>query len=152
MIYTDITKKAMRIAYDVHKEQVDKSGLPYIFHPFHLAGQMKDELSVCVALLHDVVEDSTVTFDNLATQGIPASVIDVLKLLTHDDAVPYTDYVQRIKNSGNQTAIAVKLADLRHNSDASRLDVVDEKTVARFRKYQEAIDILERQWCCESRG
>ena len=85
MIYTALTKKAMRIAFDAHKDQVDKAGLPYIFHPYHLAEQMDDEVSVCAALLHDVVEDSSMTFDDLAVQGIPTAVIDVLKLLTHDD-------------------------------------------------------------------
>jgi hypothetical protein len=150
MIYTDMTKRAMRIAYDAHKEQTDKSGLPYIYHPYHLAAQMTDEISACVALLHDVVEDSSMTFDDLTNQGISLAVIKTLKLLTHDSSVPYMDYIKRIKESGNQWAIAVKLADLRHNSDASRLDTVDEKAVARLRKYQEAIVILERQWCCES--
>jgi len=71
MIYTDLTKTAMRIAFDAHKDQVDKSGLPYIFHPFHLAEQMTDEVSVCAALLHDVVEDSSLSFDDLVSQGIP---------------------------------------------------------------------------------
>ena len=65
MIYTALTKKAMRIAFDAHKEQTDKTGLPYIFHPFHLAEQMLDEVSTCAALLHDVIEDSSMTFPGL---------------------------------------------------------------------------------------
>ena len=145
MFYTELTKKAMRIAYDAHKEQVDKSGLPYIFHPFHLAEQMEDEISICVALLHDVVEDTAITFEDLAAQGILDSVIEALKLLTHDDAVPYMNYVQKIKESGNEAAIAVKLADLRHNSDISRLDRIDEKAILRIEKYKRAIEILERR-------
>jgi len=142
MIYTDLTKKAMRIAFDAHKNQVDKSGSPYIFHPFHLAGQMTDELSVCAALLHDVVEDTEISFADLARQGIPPAVMEVLSILTHDSAVPYADYIQNIKNSGNQTAITVKLADLRHNSDISRLDIVDAKTSLRLEKYIAAIGVL----------
>jgi len=144
MIYTSQTKKAMRIAFDAHKEQTDKTGLPYIFHPFHLAEQMADEVSVCVALLHDVVEDTAVTFEDMAAQGISSDAIDALKLLAHDDGVLYFDYVQKIKDSKNQTAIAVKLADLRHNSDATRVDAVDEKMAARWEKYRVAIGILER--------
>jgi len=144
MLYTPMTKLAMRIAFDVHKDQVDKSGLPYIFHPFHLAEQMTDEISVCAALLHDVVEDASMTFEGLAAQGILAPVIEVLKLLTHDSSVPYMDYIQKIKGSGNQTAVEVKLADLRHNSDASRLDFLNEKAVSRLNKYKAAIEILER--------
>lgn len=144
MIYTDMTKMAMSIAFDAHKEQVDRAGLPYIFHPYHLAEQMADEISVCVALLHDVVEDTPLSFDDLSAQGIPATVIDTLKLLTHEDNVPYLEYVQAIKDSGNGTAIAVKLADLHHNSDASRLDHVDAKALSRMEKYKTAISILER--------
>ena len=143
MIYTDLTKKAMRIAFDMHKEQVDKTGLPYIYHPIHLAEQMTDEVSVCVALLHDVVEDTTLTFEDLAEQGIPEIVIESLKLLTHDDAVPYMDYVQNIKHSGNQTAIAVKLADLHHNTDISRLKQIDEIGVDRLNQYKAAIGVLK---------
>ena len=144
MIYTELTKKAMQIAFDAHKEQKDKSGLPYVFHPFHLAEQMTDEVSTCVALLHDVVEDSAITFEDMAKQSIPTTVIEILRLLTRDDTVPYLDYVQNIMDSSNQTAIAVKLADLRHNSDVSRLEFVDEKMVARFEKYRLAMDILEQ--------
>ena len=62
MIYTALTKKAMKVAYEAHHGQTDRSGTPYIFHPFHVAEQMDDELSVCTALLHDVVEDTEITF------------------------------------------------------------------------------------------
>ena len=60
MFYTPLTKKAMQIAYKAHHNQVDKSGVPYIFHPFHLAEQMTDEYSVCAALLHDVAEEARI--------------------------------------------------------------------------------------------
>ena len=66
MIYTDLTNKALKIAYAAHDGQTDKAGMPYIFHPYHLAEQMDDEISVCVALLHDVAEDTDVTLDALA--------------------------------------------------------------------------------------
>lgn len=65
MIYTKLTKLAMQISFDAHKDQKDKSGLPYIFHPFHLAEQMADEVTTCVALLHDVVEDTDITFEKV---------------------------------------------------------------------------------------
>ena len=142
MIYTDMTKKAMKIAFAAHKDQVDKTGMPYIFHPFYLATQMIDEASACVALLHDVAEDTEVTFEEMATQGIPGEIIDSLRLLTHNDTVPYMDYVRRIKASGNKTAISVKLADLAHNSDVSRLDVVDDKVRARLERYRSALELL----------
>ena len=139
MLYTDLTKRAMRIAFDAHKDQVDKSGLPYVFHPFHLAEQMTEEYAVCAALLHDVAEDTDITLEQLAAE-FPEEVIAALRLLTHDDAVPYMDYVARVK--GNSIATAVKLADLRHNSDVSRLDIVDEKTRERVAKYAAAIRLL----------
>lgn len=141
MIYTDATKKALRLCFDAHKEQEDKSGLPYVFHPFHLAEQMQDEVTTIVALLHDVVEDTDYTLEDLKKEGFGDAVIDALALLTHDDDTPYMDYVARIKK--NPIAKAVKLADLAHNSDLSRMDTVDEKVMERNRNYQEAIALLE---------
>ena len=140
MIYTPLTKKALKLCFDTHKDQVDKSGMPYVFHPFHLAEQMDDEMSTVCALLHDVVEDSEMTFDGLSDMGFPSEVIEVLRLLTHEDEVPYMDYVKNI--SLNPIAKKVKIADLLHNSDVSRLDFVDEYAVKRNQKYQEALRIL----------
>ena len=141
MIYTPDTKKAMKLCFDAHKEQVDKSGLPYVFHPFHLAEQMSNENTTVVALLHDVGEDSDYTFADLQELGFSESVLAALRLLTHDESVPYMDYVAAIKK--NPIARAVKLADLRHNSDLSRMDEVTEKTLARREKYLAAIRLLE---------
>lgn len=140
MIYTDLTKKALKLCFEVHKEQVDKSGLPYVFHPFHLAEQMEDEATTVVALLHDVVEDSDLTLDDLRKMGFGDAVIAALALLTHAPTVEYMDYVRAIKD--NPIAKAVKLADLRHNSDVSRLDTVDSKALARVDKYKNAIALL----------
>ena len=141
MIYTNMTKKALKLCFDVHKEQVDKSGLPYVFHPFHLAEQMDTEETTVVALLHDVVEDSELTLDDLRQMGFGDAVIAALALLTHDPAVEYMDYVRAIKD--NPIARAVKLADLRHNSDLTRLDTVDDKAKARAQKYAQAIALLK---------
>ena len=141
MIYTPETKKAMKLCFDAHKKQVDKSGLPYVFHPFHLAEQMSNEDTTVVALMHDVVEDSDYTFADLQELGFSESVLAALRLLTHDESVPYMDYVAAIKK--NPVARAVKLADLRHNSDLSRMAEVTEKTLARREKYLAAIRLLE---------
>lgn len=132
MLYTNLTKKALRISFDAHKSQVDKSDIPYVYHPFHLAEQMKDEYSTCVALLHDVVEDTDITLDELKSNGFPDEVIEALSLMTHSDDVPYLDYIRNLKD--NPIARKVKSADLAHNSDLSRLDVVDEKAVERVTK------------------
>ena len=83
MIYTALTKKALKLCFEAHKEQVDKTGLPYVFHPFHLAEQMDDEASTVCALLHDVVEDSEISFEKLKEMGFPSEVIEVLRLLSH---------------------------------------------------------------------
>ena len=141
MIYTDLTKKALKLCFEAHKEQVDKTGLPYVFHPFHLAEQMDDELSTVCALLHDVVEDTDITPEALGAMGFPAEVLEVLALLTHDPAVPYMDYVKNLSN--NPTARKVKLADLAHNSDVTRLDTVDAWAEKRNRKYAEAMRLLQ---------
>ena len=141
MLYTTLTKKAMMIAFNAHKEQFDKTGLPYIFHPFHLAEQMADENSICVALLHDVVEDTDITFEDLQKEGFTEEIIGSLKLLTHNLDVPYMEYVKLIKT--NPTARLVKLADLKHNSDLTRLNKISEEDIIRYNKYQEAIKLLE---------
>ena len=141
MIYTEKTKKAMKLCFEAHKEQVDKTGLPYVFHPFHLAEQMETEETTIVALLHDVVEDSELTLDDLRQIGFGDAVIAALALLTHDPAVEYMDYVRAVKD--NPIARAVKLADLRHNSDLTRLDTVDEKALARREKYLQAMTLLK---------
>lgn len=140
MIYTPLTKKAIKLCFEAHKNQVDKTGLPYVFHPFHLAEQMKDEYSTVCALLHDVVEDTEYTFEDLINMGFPNEVIEALKLLTHADDVPYMDYVKAL--SVNHIAKAVKIADLTHNSDTSRLDVVDEWALKREEKYKKALEFL----------
>ena len=129
MLYTPKTKLALKLCFAAHKDQQDKSGMPYVFHPFHLAEQMQTEETTIVALLHDVVEDTDYTLEDLAAMGFGPVVIEALSLLTHDEDVPYMDYVRTIKN--NPVAKEVKLADLQHNSDLSRLDTVDEKALAR---------------------
>ena len=141
MLYTDLTKKAMKIAFEAHKDQVDKSGLPYVYHPFHLAEQMDNELAVCAALLHDVVEDTNMTIEQLGEHGFPKEVLMALKCLTHDDNEPYFDYVRNIK--GNSIATQVKIADLRHNMDLSRLEIIDDAAINRREKYLKALAILE---------
>ena len=143
MLYTPMTKQAMKLCFDAHKDQKDKSGLPYVFHPFHLAEQMQDEVTTVVALLHDVVEDSDYTFADLEEMGYPPVVLAALRLLTPDDSVPYMDYVREVKK--NPVAAAVKLADLRHNSDLSRLDIVTEQALARREKYLRAQALLTEE-------
>ena len=140
MIYTPLTKKALKLCFEAHKNQVDKTGLPYVFHPFHLAEQMDSEIAVVCALLHDVVEDTPLSLQDIAEMGFPREAVEVLALLTHEEGVPYMEYVQKIKH--NPIARQVKIADLQHNSDLTRLDTVDEWAQRRTAKYSEALRIL----------
>ena len=143
MIYTEMTKKALSLSFDAHKGQVDKSGMPYVFHPFHLAEQMADEDTTVVALLHDVVEDTNVTIDDLRKMGFNENVLSAIEHMTHLSGVPYMDYVAKIKE--NPIARRVKLADLKHNSDLSRLECITPYDIERAEKYKQAIKLLESE-------
>lgn len=145
MIYTVMTKKAMNVAFEAHQGQLDKCGVPYILHPVHLAEQMPDETTTIAALLHDVVEDTDVTFEQLAEHGFSSDIMDALVLLTHDESVEYMDYVTALKD--NPIARVVKIADLCHNRDNTRMTGVnyDESWLkAQKIKYSNALSILGR--------
>ena len=112
----------------------------YIFHPMHLAETMPDELTATAALLHDVLEDTKTTAETLANDGIPEEVMTALRLLTRGDGENYFEYIKKLKD--NPIARTVKIADLKHNSDTSRLDDISESTKARLQKYKKALEIL----------
>ena len=139
MIYTMQVFRAMNIAYSAHMGQFDKAGVPYIFHPVHLAEQMDTEEECIVALLHDVVEDTEVTFEDLEKE-FSKTIIDAIRLLTRDKSVDYMEYVKNLKS--NTIARKVKLADLRHNSDSTRLIKITDKDIERINKYKRAIELL----------
>ncbi len=141
MIYTPITKKAMIVAYNAHHGQTDPTGVPYIFHPMHLAEQMTDETTTAAALLHDVVEDTPITLDDLRREGFPENVLQVVDLLTHREGVPYLDYVRALKS--NPAARAVKLADLTHNSTITRVNEITAKDMEYLTRYRAAFEILQ---------
>ena len=140
MIYTPLTKIALRICYNAHAGQLDKGDMPYVFHPYHLAEQMKDEITTAAALLHDVIEDTEYTFDDLRKAGIPERVLEIVALLTHDESVPYMDYIAAMKHDPD--AVTIKLADLTHNSDLTRSEVVTEKELKRIEVYKQAYKLL----------
>ena len=140
MIFTELTRKALSLSFKAHKDQIDKSGMPYVYHPYRVAEQMNDENSVCVALLHDAVEDTNITFECLLNEGFPKEVVADIELLTHDKDIPYLEYIERIK--ANPIAKAVKLADLRDNSNFERLEKVELEDLRRNEKYREAIRML----------
>lgn len=151
MIYTELTNKALTIAYRAHHGQLDKSGMPYIFHPVHLAEQMKDEISVCVALLHDVLEDTAVTAKELEML-FPHEVMIPVKLLTREKGIDYFEYIKKLRD--NPVAMTVKLADLEHNMDQTRFagcaQVSREQLNKWKNKYSKAKKILYS--CTSERG
>ena len=147
MVYTPLTNKALVYAYNAHHGQLDYNGIPFIFHPLHLAEQMDDELSCCAALLHDIVEDTELTLDDLRKE-FPEEVVEVVALLTHGEHAEnnyedYFDYIRTIRN--HPIAKKVKLADIAHNSDQSRCTgagLSAEKLEWWKQKYQKALAIL----------
>ena len=150
MIYTDLTRLAMKVAYKAHEGQTDRQGIPYIYHPIHLAEQMTTEDTCVVALLHDVIEDTDMTLDELRAYGFTEDQLEGVRLMTHIDPPKeltyeekledYYNYVRQIK--GNPIAMPVKLADLAHNSDRTRLVKNNKDDDLRFEKYKKAIEIL----------
>lgn len=142
MINTAKTAAAAAIARRAHEGQLDKAGEPYINHPLHVAEAMDTEEETCVALLHDVLEDSDFTADDLRAAGMSDAVVESVELLTHDGSVDYFDYVRALRD--NPLAAKVKHADLEHNLDTSRikrrLGITDMK---RRSTYLEALAILE---------
>ncbi|MBQ9001609.1 MAG: HD domain-containing protein [Eggerthellaceae bacterium] len=142
MLYTPLTRAAMKLCFAAHEGQLDKAGVPYVNHPLHVAEQMRTEAETCAALLHDVLEDADATEADLRAAGMPDEVVGAVVLLTHDPAVPYLDYVRACK--ANPIARAVKIADLEHNSDLSRLEEVTPRDLARIERYAKALEILRR--------
>lgn len=139
MINTKMTREAMKIAYNAHYNQFDRAGVPYIYHPIHLAENMDSEIACVVALLHDVVEDTDITMEELE-KTFPREVIEILKLLTHDKKVDYMEYIKRIKE--NEIARKVKIEDILHNADETRLDSITEEDIIRRKKYKKALEFL----------
>ena len=130
---------AKALAAYVHAGQTDRAGKPYIEHPLAVAAQMDTEQERIVALLHDVLEDTAVTYDTLCNL-FGAEIADRVARLTHREGESYMDYVRRVGE--DPVTRKVKLADLRHNMDLSRLPAVTEEDLARLAKYQQACEYL----------
>ena len=131
---------ALQIALDAHKGQVDLDGKPAILHALAvgLAGENLTEM--CVGFLHDVVEDSHYTFDDLRRMGVALKIIRALQVLTHDKSVPYMDYIRNIEASSNEAALQVKINDLRHNLLRGTIG----GHTKQVKKHTEALDYLLR--------
>ena len=137
MIFTKQTKTALDICYAAHKDQLDKGGMPYVFHPYRVAEQMHTENEVTVALLHDVVEDSNITIEDLRVKKFPLEVIFAVGVLTREQGTPYFEYIAKVRK--NELARKVKIADLQDNMDLSRLNAPTENDKKRAEKYRRAL-------------
>lgn len=135
--------KAMFIASREHLGMRDKGGHAYILHPIRIAMRLRttDEELLSIAVLHDVIEDSKLTFADLEREGFSSRVIDALKLLTHQHGVSYSDYIDAMQD--NRDALLVKREDLRDNSDITRLKGVRDKDFDRLNKYVLAFQKVE---------
>lgn len=139
MVFTDLTYKAMKIAYKAHEGQTDALGAPYIFHPARVGAAFDTEAEVCVGLLHDVIEDTEVTIEDLRKAGFTEDILKALSLLTHEKSVPYMDYVAAIAE--NPLARAVKIEDLKDN--IKREPEGENRNERRLEKHIRALEYLE---------
>lgn len=136
----DDVKLAHEIAKRAHKGQVDKAGAPYILHPETVASFVTKDDEKIVAYLHDVIEDTPCQLRDLENAGFSSEIIKAVDLLTRKTGQSYKQYLKLVKT--NELARVVKLADLKHNSDLSRLTHVTENDIKRLKKYQNAIVFL----------
>ena len=130
-------ERAIEIATEAHKGQLDKSGNDYIGHPLRVMEMGKTDEEKIVGVLHDVVEDTSWTFEALAAEGFSAEIIDALRCVTKtSENENYDSFIERVKK--NPLAIAVKINDLTDNMDIRRLPYLSDKDVKRLKKYLKA--------------
>lgn len=133
-------EKSIEIAVKAHKNQKDKGEQPYILHPLRVMMKQSNDVCKIVAVLHDVIEDSKLTLDDLINDGFTMEIISALDCLTHRKGENYFDYIRRIKT--NPIALFVKYADLEDNMDMNRIKNPTDKDYERKKKYQKALNIL----------
>lgn len=135
-----LVKKAYEVARIAHRGQFDKAGVDYIEHPKAVASFVKTDAEKIVAYLHDVIEDTDLTIADLRKHGFPENVLIAVDILTKKDGQSYQSYLEEVKRI--ELARIVKLADLKHNSDLSRLKTITAKDFERREKYKLAIEFL----------
>lgn len=123
-------------ATEAHRGQVDKAGVPYILHPLRMMCSQQNDTERIIALLHDVIEDTDYTFDDLRRMGYEEEIIEAVDCLTRRDDETYEAFIQRIKT--NPLARRVKLADLQDNMDLRRIRLLQEHDLERLQRYQNA--------------
>jgi (p)ppGpp synthase/HD superfamily hydrolase len=132
----NMLEKAILLAAQAHQGQKDKAGAPYILHPLRMMLQMGSETEMVVAVLHDVLEDTPWTLENLRGEGFSTEVLEALDCLTRRTGENYDDFITRV--AGNQLARKVKLADLEDNLNLRRLEILTDQDKARLTRYHQA--------------
>jgi (p)ppGpp synthase/HD superfamily hydrolase len=132
--------RAIAIAAQAHQEQRDKAGAPYILHPLRIMAQMSTEAEMIVAVLHDLLEDTEWTIDQLRAEGFSADVLAALECVTRRDKETYDAFIERARS--NTLARRVKLADLEDNMDLRRIAQITDRDIERVRKYHRARQLL----------
>ncbi len=138
--YAKLLELAIAIAHQAHAHQIDKAGQPYISHPLTVMAQMDTTESKVVAVLHDAIEDSDLTIEKLTLQGFPEIITDAILAITKFDDELYEDYILRVKS--NAIARKVKIADVTHNMDISRIAHPTDKDFQRLEKYRRVLKEL----------
>jgi len=141
--FKDDFSKAVTIAAVAHDGQVDKGGCDYLCHPLHIASHFKSKTERIVAILHDVIEDSDLTLDDMIDFGFQSTVVRALEAITKKPREDYWEYINRVLQ--NKVAIAVKIVDLEHNMDITRLPAPTDNDLKRLAKYQKAWNCLNFQ-------
>ena len=134
--------RAIELAKQHHEGQTDKAGKPYIEHPLRVMNQVESEEEKIVAVLHDIVEDTNISLNDLRNEGFSEEVVSAVECLTKQDGENYDSYIERI--SFNPLAVKIKLADLEDNRDLTRLPEVTDKDLERIEKYDKALEKLTR--------
>jgi len=139
----DMIKKAYDYAAKAHAGQFDKGGKPYIEHVKHVADRINgDNNAKIVALLHDVVEDTDYTFEDIAAEGFEDCILEALRIITKNTDIEYMEYIDNI--SSNELACKVKIVDLKHNMDLTRIPNPTDYDYRRIEKYKKALEYLEK--------
>ena len=131
-----LIEKSLHIALRAYAGKTDKAGREYIHHPLRVMAKMRTDLEMSAALLHDVLEDSEITAEQLLAEGIPAEIVEAVQYLSKHENEAYQDFIARTKK--NRLAAKVKLADIEDNMDVLRLNSLDENDLARIKKYHSA--------------
>ncbi|WP_342417116.1 HD domain-containing protein [Paenibacillus sp. FSL R10-2782] len=131
---------AIATAAQAHQGQTDKGGQPYIFHPLQVMNRVEHMDEKIVAVLHDVLEDTEVTADQLKEAGFGKHIIEAVEGLTRNEGEEYSDFIRRAKN--NPLSRAVKIADIQENMNLDRIPHPTEKDTARIEKYRQALQEL----------